>query len=464
MEKLLPNPVGNARLALQSGGNVGRQMKRWHALKYPRICVDSFLIHQRLRWVIPCVMAIKATRLKVLKRILVFGLALATVIGLRQALAKNEPILIGEISSYSALPIGTEAYRKGWQLAVDEINQKGGLLGQQIEILSRDDAGSPDVALTAANELFSRYKVEMLTGTTLSNVGLAVADFSKQKGLFFLATQPLTDALIWENGNTNTFRLSPSTFAHAMVLAEEAAKLPAKRWATIAPNYEFGQSAVASFKSELKRLRPDVEFVSEQWPPLGKMDAGAMVQAVASFKPEAIFNATFGSDLVKLVREGNLRDLFKDRPIISILTGEPEYLDSLKDETPKGWIVTGYPWSSINTPDHAKFLAAYRARYKDYPRMGSLMGYSNILVLAEAIKRAGSTDTEALVTAMKGLTVVIPAGVISFRAIDHQSTMGVYVGRLDIENGHGVMVDWRYEDGARLQPSDDFVRAHRKEP
>jgi branched-chain amino acid transport system substrate-binding protein len=407
---------------------------------------------------------IKETCLRVFRQISVFGLALVIVISLRPALAENKPILIGEISSYSALPIGTEAYRKGWELAVDEINQQGGLLGRPIEIISRDDAGSPDIALTAANELLSRYKVEMLTGTTLSNVGLAVADFSKQKGLFFLASQPLTDALIWENGNSNTFRLSPSTFGYAMVLAAEAAKLPAKRWATIAPNYEFGQSAVANFKSELKRLRPDVEFVSEQWPPLGKMDAGAMVQAVTSSEPEAIFNATFGSDLVKLIREGNLRALFKDRTVVSMLTGEPEYLDLLKDETPKGWIVTGYPWSGINTPDHSKFLAAYRARYQDYPRMGSLMGYSDILVLAEAIKRAGSTDTEALVAAMNGLEVATPAGVIGFRAIDHQSTMGVYIGRLDIENGQGIMVDWRYEDGVRLQPPDDFVRARRKEP
>jgi branched-chain amino acid transport system substrate-binding protein len=454
----------NARLVPQTAGTVRSQMKIWHTLKYPWVRANGFLIHQRSHWN-PCAMAlIKATCLKVFKQIQVVGLALAIVIGLRPALAENEPILIGEISSYSALPIGTEAYRKGWQLAVDEINQKGGLLGRPIKIISRDDAGSPDVALTSANELLSRYDIKMLTGTTLSKVGLAVADFSKRKGLFFLASQPLTDALIWENGNSNTFRLSPSTFGHAMILAEEAAKLPAKRWATIAPNYEFGQSAVANFESELKRLRPDVEFVSEQWPPLGKMDAGAMVQAVASSKPEAIFNATFGSDLVKLVREGDLRGLFKDRTIVSMLTGEPEYLDSLKDETPKGWIVTGYPGSGIDTPDHSKFLGAYRARYQDYPRMGSLMGYSNILVLAEAIKRAGSTDTEALVTAMKDLAVATPAGVISFRAIDHQSTMGVYVGRLDIKDGHGVMVDWRYEDGVLLQPSDDFVRARRREP
>jgi branched-chain amino acid transport system substrate-binding protein len=391
------------------------------------------------------------------------GLAMLAAVGAAPAQAAEKPILIGEISSYSALPVGTEAYRKGWQFAVDEINKAGGVLGRPLEVLSRDDGGKPETALTAANELVSGQSVDLLTGTILSNVGLAVADFARQKAVFFLATRPLTDALIWESGNAYTFRLRPSTFTQAMILAAEAAKLPAKRWATIAPNYEFGQSVVASFKSEVKRLRPDVEFVSEQWPPLGKLEGGSLVQAVASSSPDAIFNATFGSDLVKLVREGDLRGLFKGREVISVLTGEPEYLDPLKDETPKGWIVTGYPWDTIDTPEHNKFLAAYKARYNDYPRIGSLMGYTNILVLAEAIKRAGSTDTKALIAAMKDLTVMTPGGEIKFRAIDHQSTMGVYVGRLDVKDGHGVMVDWRYEDGVHNQPSDDFVRSKRKE-
>jgi branched-chain amino acid transport system substrate-binding protein len=109
-------------------------------------------------------------------------------------------------------------------------------LGRPLEVLSRDDGGKPETALTAANELLSGQSVDLLTGTILSNVGLAVADFARQKGVFFLATQPLTDALIWESGNAYTFRLRPSTFTQAMILAAEAAKLPAKRWATIAPN------------------------------------------------------------------------------------------------------------------------------------------------------------------------------------------------------------------------------------
>src|SRR5262249_42009674 len=159
-------------------------------------------------------------------------------------------------------------------------------------------------------QLVDAEQVELLTGTILSHIGLAVADFAKQRQMFFLASQPLTDALIWEKGNRYTFRLRASTYTQAVILAQEAAKFPAKRWATIAPNYELGQAAVASFKREMKRLRPDVEFVSEQWPPLGKIDAGAVLQAMMADKPEAVFNVTFGPDLAKLVREGMTRKAF----------------------------------------------------------------------------------------------------------------------------------------------------------
>ncbi len=102
---------------------------------------------------------------------------------------------------------------------------------------------------------------------------------------------------------------------------------PAKRWATIAPNYEYGQSAVAVFKQLLQKKRPDVSFVGEQWPPQGKIDAGAVAEAIKATQPEAILNVEFGADLIKLVREGTARGLFEGRSVVSFLTGEPEYLD-----------------------------------------------------------------------------------------------------------------------------------------
>jgi branched-chain amino acid transport system substrate-binding protein len=388
-------------------------------------------------------------------------LVLLAVAALSANAADQKPILIGEISSYSTFPAFTTPYRNGWQLAVEEINAGGGVLGRKIEVISRDDAGKPDDATRHASELLSSQHVDLLAGTFLSNVGLAVSDVALRNQVLFVGSEPLTDALVWEKGNRYTFRLRPSTYMQAAMLAEAAAKLPAKKWATLAPNYEYGQSAVANFKEQLKARRPDVEFVAEQWPALGKLEAGSTVQALEAAKPDAIFNVTFGAEVAKFVREGNLRGLFEGRSVVSMLTGEPEYLDPMKDETPKGWIVTGYPWDQINTPAHQKFVQAYQKRYNEAPRLGSVVGYTTFIAIAEAIKRAGSTDTEKLVRAFRGLKVNSVFGPITFRALDQQSTLGAFVGKLDLKGERGVMTDWHYADGKDYMPPDAVVRKRR---
>ncbi|WP_394041136.1 ABC transporter substrate-binding protein [Xanthobacter autotrophicus] len=366
----------------------------------------------------------------------------------------QEPLKIGEINSYKAQPAFLEPYRKGMELAVEEINAAGGVDGRKIELVIRDDNANPGDAVRQAEELLSREKVQMLVGGFLSNTGLALSDFAKQKKIAYLAGEPLTDRLTWQGGNRYTFRLRPGTYTQAAMLVPDAAKLNKKRWAVVYPNYEYGQSAAAAFKTLLKAAQPDVEFVAEQATPLGKVDAGSVVQAVADAQPDAIVNMLFGADLSKFVREGNTRGLFKDRAVVSILTGEPEYLDPLKGEAPNGWIVTGYPYASIDTPAHKAFLNAYETKFKDYPRLGSLVGYTMIKSAAAGLAKAKSTDSEKLVDAFEGLEVDMPLGKISFRPQDHQSTMGAFVGQTRNVDGKGEMVDYRYLSGAdpKFQP------------
>ncbi len=373
--------------------------------------------------------------------------ALATTLTAARVRAQSkdtaQPIRIGEINSYSTIPQFLLPYRKAWELAVDEINTAGGVLGRRIEVISRDDAGKPDEAVRHATELVSNEHVDLLAGTFLSNVGLAVADFALRNHVLFVASEPLSDALVWEKGNRYTFRLRASTFMQSAMLIDDA------------------QSAVTSFKALLKAHRPDVEFVAEQWPGQGKLEAGSTVQAVLAAQPEAIFNVTFGADLARLVREGNLRGLFPRVPTVSLLSGEPEYLDVLKDETPTGWIVTGYPWDQIPAPEHARFFNAYYQRYRDNPRLGSVVGYSMMQAIIAAIAKAKQVATEPLIKALRGLTFTTPFGPVTFRALDHQSTMGAFVGKLAVRADKGTMVDWHYADGKSFLPSDDEVRKRR---
>jgi branched-chain amino acid transport system substrate-binding protein len=372
--------------------------------------------------------------------------------------AVAQTIKLGEINEYKQFPAFLEPYRKGMELAVEEINGAGGVLGKKIEVVSRDDNGVPGDAVRVAEELLTREHVALLTGTFASNIGLAIADLAKRRHVLFIAAEPLTDKIVWEDGNKYTFRLRASTYMQTAMLVPGAVKLAKKRWAIVYPNYEYGQAATATFKAQMQAQQgPGLEFV-EQAVPLGKIEPGAVVQALIDAAPDAIFSSLFGPDLARFVREGRLRGLFNGRPVFNLLGGEPEYLDPLKDEAPVGWYVTGYPWYAIDTPEHKRFRDAYQAKFNDYPRLGSVVGYSAVKSAAAALARAGSTDTEKLVAAMQNLTLETPFGQVTYRAIDHQSTMGAYVGRTDVRDGKGIMVDWRYANGKDYLPPDDVVR------
>jgi|TARA_B110000459_G_scaffold196705_1_gene239111 branched-chain amino acid transport system substrate-binding protein len=391
------------------------------------------------------------------------GLASAAALALTPlaAVAEDGPIIVGEINHYKRMAAFAGPYKQGMELAIEQINAGGGVLDRPLEFIFRDDQGEPGEAVKIAEELMTREGAVMLTGSILSNVGLAISSFAGEKGYVYMASEPLADSLVWSAGNPYTFRLRSSTHMQAGMLAEAAAASGAKKFATIAPNYSYGQDAVAAFKAALLALVPDAKFVAEQWPGVFKIDAGAEVQALERSKPDAIYNVTFGTDLAKFVREGGDRGLFDGRKVFSLLSGEPEYLDPLGDEAPEGWTVTGYPWYDLNDGPAGAFVRDYQARYDTAPRLGSMVGYMTVQSIAAAIGRAGSTETEAIRMAFEGLPVATPVGDIVFRAADNQSTMGAYVGTTALRDGGGVMVDWTYKEGADYLPSAEEVKALR---
>src|SRR5882724_7377351 len=224
----------------------------------------------------------------------------------------QDTIKIGELNSYKSQPAFLDPYKKGWEFAIEEINGKGGVLGRKLEVISRDDGANPGDAVRVADELITREGVNIIAGTFLSHIGLAVTEFAGKKQVFFLAAEPLTDKITWQNGNRYTFRLRATTYMQVAMLLPDALAAKKKRWALVYPNFEYGQSAVEAFKTRMKAKQPDTEFVAEQAPPRGKVEAGAVVQALDDAKPDAIFNVLFGPDLAKLVREGTTRGTFKN--------------------------------------------------------------------------------------------------------------------------------------------------------
>jgi branched-chain amino acid transport system substrate-binding protein len=371
------------------------------------------------------------------------------------------PLKIGSVDSLGGGIQSTQAYQRGAELAVAEINASGGVLGRQVQLVVREDRGGEAEAVRNAEALIRDDKVDVLSGTMLSNVALAVAKTAAARKKLFVVGDALSDAITLDKGNRYTFRLRPSTYMQAAMLAEAAAKLPVRRWAIIAPNYEYGQSAVANFKLLLKERRPDVEFVAEQWPAMGKINADEAVRSLQQARPEAIFNATFGNDLLQFVEAGSRQGLFASSRVLSMSAGET--LGNLQGQYPaiSNWFVIGYPIDQITLAEHQRFRDAYAKRFNEQPHLYSIFGYSTIMAIAGGVKKSGSLDGDKLVAAMRGLSFETPVGMVSFRAQDQQSSFGAFIGTLSYMLGQDPASDWRYLDGLRYLPTESYVKNRR---
>ena len=206
--------------------------------------------------------------------------------------------------------------------------------------------------------------------------------------------------------------------------------------------------------------RKDFVWAGELMFPNQKLSPGSAIDSISKMKPDCLLNSTFGPDLIAFARDGKTLDFFSKVQVVSVLSGEPEYMDPLGADTPIGWWVTGYP-ADDNRPAHKKFRDDYAARFKTYARFGSLIGYVTMQTIAAGIARAGSTDTEKMIQGLRGAKFDSPIGPLTMRAGDHQLTLGSWVGQLDLKDGKPVMTNWKFVDGKDALPSEEEGRKRR---
>jgi branched-chain amino acid transport system substrate-binding protein len=371
------------------------------------------------------------------------------------------PIIIGEINSYTGPASGfTLPYRNGMQMAIDEINAKGGVLGRKLEVLHRDDNFSPADALRQANELVLNEKVDLLAGTFLSPVGLAVANYANEKKVVFVAAEALTNQLTWSKGSRYVFRVRNPISMLAQMLINKALTLNCTRWAALGPINEAIVDLNNEFKATMTEKQKNFVWAGELLFPNQKLNPGPAINRISGMKPDCLLNSTFGPDLIAFAREGKTLGFFDKVQVVSVMSGEPEYMNPLGADTPVGWWVTGFPLDD-NRPSLKKFSDDYVARFNVTPAFGSLIGYVTIETIVAGITRAGSTETEKLIQGLRGAKFDSPIGSLTMRAGDHQLTLGSWVGQLALKDGKPVMVNWKFIDGKDALPSEEEGRSRR---
>ncbi len=346
---------------------------------------------------------------------------------------------------------------KGAELAVQEINAKGGVLGRKLELLSRDSKANADEAVRLARELIIKNNVDFLSGTLTSAEAPAVSTIAKENKVVFVAPVAKTVKLTApENLHPYIVRIASNTEIEGHVAATIVAKWKdVKKLATIAPDYAYGRDAVAAFTAHLKTLRPDIEIVDQQWPKLGEPDFTAFITAQMSKKPDAVFCDVFGGDFITLAKQAGPLGYFKainNRLIDGGEVGTVDAAVALGNDYPFGITSDSYDpviWQGTEPPAHKEFVEHLKAYMKSDTGSGwAIMGYSAIVALTEGIKKANSTESDKVSAALLGLSYDTPVGKRTINAKTHESEAGEFWGEMIKDPAHpfAIMKNPQYLD------------------
>jgi len=331
---------------------------------------------------------------------------------------------------------------EGAKIAIDEINRAGGVLGRPFELLVRDSALKTDLGIAAARELVLDQKVNFLFGSISSAVRLAISDVAKQYKVPMVDSVGGSRRLVEDRGHDYFFELSLTTRTEAYGQAVGVSKLKGKKIITIAPDYEWGRLEHEGFLQPLKKLRPDIEVVGEFWPKLGEKDFTPYITAMLTKNPDMIWSALWGGDFIAFVKQAKAYGVFEKVTFIG--TGEPSALQALGLDAPEGiYAFDRAPVYAIDTPAMKAFVNAYQSTNGRLPTAWVVFGYEAVQLVKYGLEKAGTDKPEAWIRAVKGATVPLLRGPITFREFDNVSNSPVYFGRLarDPKYPHLILKD-----------------------
>ena len=358
-----------------------------------------------------------------MKKRLVYGLcflSMVLILGLPVCATAEDTIKLGVTEPLSGTfkDIG-ERYLDGVNYAVKVINDGGGILGKKVEVVPIDSELKPDVATRKAQNLILKDGIKFFCGGTGSSVGAAMEQLAEKQNVIMISYGMAAASMTGEKCTKNFFRTCGNTDQQSYALAGLVAKKGYKKVAIIAQDYSFGQEALAAFKKKLAQLSPSTKIVAELYHPAGTKDYGPYASQLIAAKPDVIFTPNWGNDLTLLLKQG--RPMGMKQKVFSYYINDEVTIEALgNDELMIGNMGAEVYTLSIPTKKNQEFVAKFFKDKGYYPTWLRGKAYMSTMFWAEAVKKAGKTDVEAVAKAWEGLTYDGPAGVWTMRACDHQ--------------------------------------------
>jgi len=342
------------------------------------------------------------------------------------ALAQSGSIRIGVVTPLTGTYAGIgQQVKWGIDLAVREINAKGGILGRKVEALYEDEEANPTVAVQKAEKLFQVSKVDFLTGTVNSGSTLAVSQVAERNQRLAATTVSFSDAITGGQCSPNMFRVNAKAGMQSAALVEWMVKeRPNPSVFYLGPDYEMGRSTVAAFKQAAEAR--GAKSVGEVFAPLDNKDYSPFFGQIRAAKPQVLYTSVAGNDTVRFLSQLAEYGMTKGLQIVGAAGTVTAQNMGAIGKAAEGY-VTGAAYSpELDTPENKAFVAAFRTAWKTEPDLYGTDSYGVVYFYQAAVEKAKSTDTDKVRAAMRGLEWQTPQGRKQMRAGDHQAIQDMY--------------------------------------
>ena len=339
-------------------------------------------------------------------------------------------IKIGLVDCYSGgATTFTYDVRDAFQLAMDNVNSKGGILGRKVEITTRDTKFKVDIGVNVTKELVMREGVDILVGTINSSVALAIGEIVKGEKIPFFVTFSKSAKITGEKGQRYVFAITENTTMIGKAAARGLAEKPYIKYWIAGDDYEYGHALGDGVWSNLKKLKPDVKLIGQSWWKVGEPELTPYLTAIMAAKPDAVIFATGGASMVNIMKASKATGFSEKIPMFVHTATELSTLLPLGQEAPVDVLGTSnYFFYFPETNENMTFVKDFENVYKRKPRVGALYGYLTAQYIIKGYEKAGKINSEKLIDALEGLTVDSPVGPVEMRACDHQAQLPMFMG------------------------------------
>ncbi len=356
----------------------------------------------------------------------------------------QEPIRIGAMYPLTG---GGAVYgvpaMAGHQLAIEELNAKGGILGRKVVSIERDDKMNPSAASSTMKELITKDNVHIVLGGLSSAVGLGMSEVSKQEKVVYISTIPKTIQMTTDKLHKHVFRTASNTDIEGDTMAQLVGKYKLNRLCHLQLDYAYGNDLEAGILKALPKYAPNAKVILTLKPKLGATDFNAFIPQVMASGCDGVISGLWGPHFVSWVKQAKPLGFFNKIKWIS--GGEiasHEIAGELKDDYPDNVISNTYElWYHAQDASHKDFQArlAKKLGTSETPQW-ALLGYIGVHFAAAAMEKAKSTEADKIAAALEGMTLKTPVGPLTIDAKTHQANTGQFWGPMVKKAGRDYRV------------------------